>query len=145
MKTRLIGLALLALGSPLAAEMLSPDMGDFKAEGSWTDQDGHLGQWRAEGKLLGGRFAGSLVMEMAGVTRTLTLVPARAALSRGSCVLAGENARNRVELRGTCSDSAIGPGSVSGRIDGHALRGKFEGKLAAGPALTPAPPKAQRR
>jgi hypothetical protein len=78
MKTRLIGAALLALGSPLSAEMLSPDSGDFKAEGAWTDQDGHLGQWRAEGKLYGGRFSGSLVMEMAGVTRTLTLAPAKA-------------------------------------------------------------------
>src|SRR5205085_504987 len=54
MKARLIGLTLFLLGSPVAAETLSPDMGDFKAEGSWTDQDGHLGQWRAEGKLAAG-------------------------------------------------------------------------------------------
>jgi hypothetical protein len=141
MKTRLIGAALLFLGSPVAAEMLSPDTGDFKAEGSWTDQDGHLGQWHAEGKLTGGRFAGSLVMEMVGVTRTLALDPPRATLRRGTCALYGTNEKNRVELRGPCSDSAIGPGTVSGRVDGHALRGRFEGKLTAGAALVPAPPK----
>jgi hypothetical protein len=141
MNPRLIYVALLALGSPLAAQPLSPDIGAYKAQGGWTDQGGHVGQWHAEGTLAGGRFTGTLAMEMDGVTRTVTLVPARASLKGGTCALYGENGRNRVEFRGACDDTRFGPGTLSGRFDGKALRGQFDSQLTTGAALMPKPPK----
>ena len=130
----------LVLGiAPLAAAPLSGDAGPFKAQGSWSDSESHVGQWHAEGALAGGAFTGSLVLEMAGQTRTVTLVPAQAFRRAGQCVLRGVNEKNWIELRGPCDDQAIGPGALSGAFDGHALKGSFKGTLAAGETEASAP------
>lgn len=130
---------LVALAAPLAAQPLSPDAGAFKAQGSWTDDAKHVGQWHAEGTLAGGRFAGTLALEMLGVDHAFTLRADRAQLRNGTCVLSGEEGKNRVELRGACDSAVIGPGTLSGRFDGHALRGQFNGTMGSGPKPAPEP------
>ena len=144
MTPRLLLAPLLILAAPLApfaasGAPLSGDAGPFTAQGSFSDEAGHVGQWHAAGMLAGGAFTGSLVLELVGVTRTVTLVPAQAYRRSGTCVLRGTAERNWVELRGPCDDAAIGPGTVTGAFDGHALKGRFKGTLAAGATEAPAP------
>lgn len=129
--------AALIAAAPLAAAPLSPDAGTYKAEGSWTDQEGQVGQWQAEGSLQGGKFGGTLSLELLGVSRSVIMTPERARLRDGRCVLRGVNGRNRVELRGPCEDGGIGPGTLTGTVDGHRLRGTFKGTLATGPEVKP--------
>jgi hypothetical protein len=134
-RTALIGLMFAGTAAP--AQQLSPNAGAFSGEGQLNDHDGNNGTWQASGTLRAGRFSGTLSIILGGKALTVRLQPGPAYLENGSCILKGENGRNRVELRGKCDRAAFGPGTISGYFDqDRAFDGEFSGRLAWGGAAS---------
>lgn len=136
---RTIGAAAISvfLASPVQAQaQISPNAGPVSGEGVLNDNDGNRGTWRLNGTLAGGRFSGQISMTLGA--KSLTVAMTNAFHENGTCIFKGENGRNRFELRGKCSPTAFGPGTISGYFDqDRAFNGAFSGALHWGKA----PPK----
>lgn len=136
----LLALAPFVLAAPLAAAPLSPNAGAFAGEGALDDGEGNQGTWQANGKLSGGEIAGTLAIELAGKTMTVTMKPGPAYMENGRCYLKGEEGRNRFELSGPCDSAGFGPGRISGYFDGGpSVTGTFTGTLRWGAKAAVAP------
>ncbi|RYY28261.1 MAG: hypothetical protein EOP62_03415 [Sphingomonadales bacterium] len=124
--------AMLVLAAPAAAQV-SPNAGPVSGEGVLNDHDGNSGTWKLSATLVGEAFAGTMEMVLGGKPMSVTLK--NAYYENGNCILRGENGRNRFELRGKCSPTRFGPGTIDGYFDrDRAFNGEFSGTLRWGKA-----------
>lgn len=139
-------LSLLAATAP-AAGQVNPNAGPVSGDGVLNDHDGNKGTWRLNADLRGGAFTGTAEMVLGGKPMSVTLK--NAYYENGSCIFRGENGRNRFELRGKCSPTQFGPGTVNGYYDmDRQFNGEFSGtlrwgKVAARPAAAGVVPSAK--
>lgn len=117
---------------------INPNAGPVSGEGTLNDNDGNRGTWNLTGNLAAGQFSGTISMTLG--SRAMTVQMKNAFHENGNCIFKGENGRNRFELRGKCSPSSFGPGTINGYFDGQGtFDGAFSGalrwgKVAAKPA-----------